>query len=86
MRGFQVGACPEAVAIDASAMNEIERMSADVVENFIESKSVEHWSGQAHAIPDSIRHPESPRWRASLTQNSNPVENYLRLIGEEIHG
>jgi len=52
MRGFQAGACPEAVAIDASAMNEIERMSADVVENFIESKSVEHWSGQAHAIPD----------------------------------
>jgi hypothetical protein len=40
------------VAIDASAMNEIERMSADVVENFIESKSLEHWSGQAQAIPD----------------------------------
>ena len=36
------------------------------------------------AIPDfPIVNPKSPRWRASLIQNSNLVENYLRSIGDE---
>jgi len=38
MRGFHTGACPEAVAIDASAASKIEIRLADIVEFFIEWK------------------------------------------------
>ena len=51
MRGFHVGACPDAVAINASETKKIEKV-LDIVENFIRWKSLERWSGQAHAIPD----------------------------------
>ena len=40
MRGFHVGACPEAVAIDASEANKIDRWLADIVENFIRCEAV----------------------------------------------
>ena len=51
MRGFHVGACPEAVAIDASETSKTEIRSADM-ENFMDMKWLRHWSGHAHAIPD----------------------------------
>ena len=35
---------------------------------------------EAHPTPDPVRNPESPRWRASLIQNSNVVENYVGTI------
>ena len=35
MRGFHVGACPEAVASDTSEMSKIEVELADTVENFM---------------------------------------------------
>ena len=38
MCGFQAGACPKAVAIDAMDMSEIERVLADIVKNFIRWK------------------------------------------------
>jgi hypothetical protein len=40
--GFIGRVSAEAVAIDAIERNKIERMSADVVENFIKCKTVEH--------------------------------------------
>jgi hypothetical protein len=41
MRGFHVGVCPEAVAIDASETNKIEIQLADIVESFIGWKWLE---------------------------------------------
>ena len=41
-RGFHVGACPEAVAIDAIETSKIEKVLADIVENFIIVKWLEH--------------------------------------------
>ena len=40
-RGFHVGACPEAVAIDAIETSKIEIGLADIVENFIRCEVVE---------------------------------------------
>jgi hypothetical protein len=40
MRGLNVGACPEAVAIDASETSKIQIRLADFVENFIGSEVV----------------------------------------------
>jgi hypothetical protein len=33
--GFHVGACPEAVAIDAMETSKIKKVLADIVENFM---------------------------------------------------
>ena len=41
-RGFHVGACPEAVAIDAIETSKIEIGLADIMENFIDVKWSEH--------------------------------------------
>jgi len=87
MRGFHVGACPEAVASDTSEMSKIEVELADTVENFMRCEAVGalEWF-KAHAIPEfRFVIPNRPRWRASLLHNSNSVENYLRVIDEEIH-
>jgi hypothetical protein len=51
-RGFHVGACPEAVAIDAIETSKIEIGLADIVENFIRCEVVEALSDKAQAIPD----------------------------------
>ena len=40
MRGFHVGACPEAVAIDASEANKIDRRLADIVEDLIKCEVI----------------------------------------------
>ena len=52
MRGFHPGACPDAVAIDASETKKIKIGLADIVENFIGWKWLWRRSAQAHAIPD----------------------------------
>ena len=53
MRGFHVGACPEAVASDTSEMSKIEVELADTVENFMRCEAVGalEWF-KAHAIPE----------------------------------
>ena len=40
MRGFHIGACPEAVASDATETSKIEIGLADIVENFIRGEVV----------------------------------------------
>jgi len=85
MRGSHVGACPEAVASDSIERSKIEKGLADTVENFMDVKWLNCWSGQAHAIPDfRFAIPDRRAGALPLLQNSNPVENYLRVIDEEI--
>ena len=82
---FDVAVCPDAVATDASETSKIEIRLADIVENFMDVKWLNCWSGQAHAIPDfRFVIPNRRAGALPLLQNSNPVENYLRLIDEEI--
>jgi hypothetical protein len=46
---------------------------------------LERWSGQAQAIPDfRFVIPNRRAGALVLLQNSNAVENYLRLIDEQI--
>ena len=52
MRGFHIGACPEAVAIDTSETSKIDRRLADIVENFIKCEAVGIEVVKALAIPD----------------------------------
>ena len=80
--GFIGCVSAEPVTIAVRETGKIEKM-LDIVEDLIKCEVVgaERWSGQAHAIP---RHPESPHWRPFLIRNSNLVENYVRLIGDEI--
>ena len=53
MRGFHVGACPEAVASDTSEMSKIEVELAGTVENFMRCDMVGGFErSSARAIPD----------------------------------
>ena len=84
MRGFHVGACPEAVASDTSEMSKIEVELAGIAENFMRCDVVgafERSSARDPCFP--IRHPQSPRWRASLIRNGNLVEIYVGLIDDK---
>jgi hypothetical protein len=78
---FDVAVCPEAAAIDASETSKIGRRLADIVEDLIKCEVVGELRVKAHAIPDfRFVIPNRRTGRASLTRNSNPVENYLRLL------
>src|SRR5215467_16130081 len=50
--GFDVAVCPDAVAIDASEASKIEIRLGDIVENFMNVKWFERWSGQARRDSD----------------------------------